>query len=139
VENALILETTFLVDIERETVRAHDGPAHALLARHARHRLYITPTVAGELAAGTSMSDRTRWETFIAPFHVLPLDREVCWHYGNAFRFLQANGLLIGANDLWIAAAGLAHDVPVVSRNTRHFERVPGLSVVSYTEPPKDR
>ena len=35
-------------------------------------------------------------------------------------------------------AAGLAHDVPVVSRNTRHFERVPGLSVVSYTEPQKD-
>ena len=89
--------------------------------------------MAGELAAGASMGDRPRWEAFIAPFHVLPLDRDVCWHYGNAFRFLQANGLLIGANDLWIAAAGFAHGIPVVSRNARHFERVPGLSVVSYT------
>jgi len=134
VDNALILETTFLIDLERDTVRGVEGPAHALLARHAGHRLYLTPTVAGELAAGTSMSDRARWEAFVSPFHVLPLDREVSWHYGSAFRYLQANGLLIGANDLWIAAAGLAYQVPVVSRDARHFERVPGLAVVSYTE-----
>lgn len=68
----------------------------------------------------------------MAPFHVLALDRDVCWEYGNAFRYLQANGLLIGANDLWIAAAGLAYRRPVVSRNARHFARVPGLEVVGY-------
>lgn len=131
-EDALILETTFLIDLERESRRGTEGPAHELLGRHRRHRLYITPTIAGELAAGASMSDRSRWEGFVAPFRALALDREVCWHYGTAFRYLQANGLLIGANDLWIAAAGLAHQVPVVTRNARHFERVPGLEVVSY-------
>ena len=68
----------------------------------------------------------------MAPFNVLTLGRDVCWEYGNALRYLQANGLLIGANDLWIAAAGLAHRMPVVSRNARHFARVPGLEVVSY-------
>ena len=47
---------------------------------------------------------------------------------------LQANGLLIGANDLWIAAAGLAYGVPVVTRNAEHFVRVPGLRVQSYPE-----
>ena len=35
-------------------------------------------------------------------------------------------------NDLWIAAAGLTYRMPVVSRNARHFERVPGLEVVGY-------
>lgn len=132
-ENALILETTFLIDLERESARRVEGPAQGLLARHASHRLYITPTVAGELAAGASMGERSRWEAFVAPFHVLALDRETCWRYGEALRDLQANGLLIGANDLWLAAAGLAHDVPVVSRNARHFARVPGLRVVGYS------
>ena len=111
---------------------AAPGPAHALLARHPRHRLYLTPTVAGELAAGSSMADRERWEGFLAPFHMLALGRDVCWQYGNAFRYLQANGLLIGANELWIAAAGLAYRMPVVSRNALHFRRVPGLEVVGY-------
>lgn len=131
-EDALILETTFLIDLERELNRGEEGPAHGLLARHAADRLYITPTVAGELAAGASLSDRSRWDAFVAAFYVLPLDREVCWHYGSACRYLQANGLLIGANDLWIAAAGLAYEVPVVTRNARHYERVPGLRVESY-------
>jgi predicted nucleic acid-binding protein len=132
VDRALILETTFLIDLEREAGREAPGAAHALLARHAQHRLYLTPTIAGELAAGASMADRARWEGFLAPFHMLALSRDVCWQYGNVFRYLQANGLLIGANDLWIAAAGLAYGIPVVSRNSRHFERVPGLEVVGY-------
>lgn len=130
--DALILETTFLIDLEREAARRIPGPAHELLARHPRHRLHITPTIAGELAAGTSMADRARWEEFVAPFNVLALGRDSCWEYGNAHRYLQAQGLLIGANDLWIAAAGLAYGMPVVSRNARHFARVPGLQVVSY-------
>lgn len=130
--DALILETTFLIDLEREAAREAPGPAHALLARHPQHRLYLTPTIAGELAAGASMADRERWEGFLAPFHVLALGRDVCWEYGNAFRYLQANGLLIGANDLWIAAAGLAYRMPVVTRDTQHFQRVPGLEVVGY-------
>jgi predicted nucleic acid-binding protein len=132
VGDALILETTFLIDLEREAARRITGPAQELLARHPRHRLHITPTIAGELAAGTSMADRARWEEFVAPFNVLALGRDSCWEYGNAHRYLQAQGLLIGANDLWIAAAGLAYGMPVVSRNARHFARVPGLRVVSY-------
>ncbi len=131
-EGALILETTFLIDLEREARRGAKGAAHDVLVRHAGDRLYITPTIAGELAAGASMAERGRWETFVAPFHVLALSRAVCWEYGSAFRYLQANGLLIGANDLWIAAAGIAYAIPVVSRNSRHLSRVPRLELVSY-------
>ncbi len=131
-DESLILETTFLIDLEREAVRREIGPAQHLLEKHARHRLYVTPTVAGELAAGTSMDDRQRWQRFLAPFHVLTLGLDVCWEYGRAYRYLQANGLLIGANDLWIAAAAIAYRMPLVTRNSRHFGRVPGLSVVSY-------
>jgi predicted nucleic acid-binding protein len=82
---------------------------------------------------GESFSEvilRARWP---APFHVLSLGRDVWWEYGKAFRYLQANGLLIGANDLWIAAAGLAYRMPVVTRNTQHYQRVPGLEVVTYS------
>lgn len=46
----LILETTFLVDLERKA-SARPGPAHAFLERHPDVHLHITFTVAGELAA----------------------------------------------------------------------------------------
>lgn len=129
---ALILETTFLIDLEREARRRRQTAAHDVLAQHAADRLYITPTIAGELAAGASLAERGRWETYVAPFHVLALNRDVCWEYGNAFRYLQANGLLIGSNDLWIAAAAIAYGMPVVTRNAKEYARVPRLEVIGY-------
>lgn len=131
----LILETTFLVDLDREVSRGAGGPAQDFLERHAEERLYLTPTIAGELAAGPRVAEREAWETLIAPFRVLEINRDVCWEYGRAYRYLSDNGLAIGGNDLWIAAAGLAHRVPVVTRNERHYRRVPGLSVLTYEAP----
>ena len=128
----LILETTFLVDLERELGEGSTGPALGFLERHPGAPLFTTFTVAGELAAGLGPDQRDRWDRFIEPFRVLPATVEVCWEYGKAYRYLSANGLLIGANDLWIAATALAFDKGLVTRNAREFQRVPGLSVVTY-------
>lgn len=129
---ALILETTFLVDLERETLRQAPGPASQFLREHPGDRLHLTFTTAGEMAAGTGNDGRRRWSEFLAPFSVLWCDVDVCWHYGRAERYLRDNGALIGANDLWIAATALARDMPLVTRNERHFRRVPGLQVLGY-------
>ena len=37
--------------------------------------------------------------------------REVSWEYGITYRYLQEQGRLIGGNDLWIGAAGLAYGI----------------------------
>ena len=131
-DGSLILETTYLIDLERELARGVPGPAQHLLERHVEHRLYTTFTVAGELAAGPSVRDRDRWENFLSPFHVLGINRDVCWEYGRTYRYLSDNGRLIGTNDLWIAATAIAYRIPVVTRNERHYRRVPNLEVVSY-------
>ncbi len=129
---SLILETTFLVDFERENNRGVPGPAVAFLESHENARLYVTFTVAGELAAGTSLGERARWEAFLAPFYSLAFNADVSWEYGQTYRYLQENGLLIGGNDLWIAATGLAYGMPVVTRNIQHYRRIPGLRVEAY-------
>lgn len=131
-EGRLILETTFLIDLERERGRDQQGPAHRFLEIHAGERLFITFTVAGELAAGKSLGNRKAWSDFLAPFHILSATREVCWRYGATFRHLQANGMLIGTNDLWIAATALANEMPVVTKNSEHFRRVPGVEIADY-------
>ena len=128
----LILETSFLVDFGRENNRAAPGPALAFLEARGNDRLYVTFTVAGELASGLSLAGRARWEEFLGPFHILPFTADVSWEYGRAFRYLKENGLLIGANDIWIAATALAYRMPVVTRNVEHYRRVPDLQVESY-------
>ncbi|MFV2074206.1 MAG: type II toxin-antitoxin system VapC family toxin [Thermoanaerobaculales bacterium] len=134
--DALILETSFLVDLERELIVGDVGPAHLFLESHQAQKLHITFTIAGELAAGPRMNDRAKWDRSVSPFEVLECTSEVSWRYGRLYRYLRENGLLIDANDLWIAATALAFGMPIVTRNERHFGRVPALNVIGYASIP---
>lgn len=129
----MILDSTFLVDFERESAKREAGPATGLLQERANEELCITFTIAGELAAGESMGrDRARWESFIRPFRFFGYSDEVAWRFGEIFRELRRKGSLIGANDMWIAATALANNQPIATRNAEEFRRVPGLDVLSY-------
>ena len=130
--SALILETTFLIDLERAHHAGTPNGAIDYLERHEGARLYLPSIVAGELAAGASMSSREKWEAFLAPFFLLQVTPDIAWEYGRAYRHLRGVGQIIGANDLWIAATALAHRMPVVTRNVAHFSRVPHLEVEGY-------
>ena len=129
---ALILETTFLIDLEREHLRGVPTGAVDFLVKSDGARLYLPAIVAGELAAGASMANRSKWEAFLAPFFLLPVTPDVAWEFGRVARHLRGVGQLIGTNDLWIAATALANRMPVVTRNVEHFRRVPHLEVETY-------
>jgi len=129
---ALILDTTFLIDLEREHKRSKPARAVAFLEEQEDARYYVAFPTVGELAAGKSLANRDLWETFLAPFYVLPSTPEIAWEYGRAFRHLHNNRQMIGTNDLWIAATALAHGMPLVTADLAHFERVPGLDVRAY-------
>ena len=129
----MILDSTFLVDFEREARRSNTGPATRFLEQHADEPLMITFTIAGELAAGESLGrHRSRWETFIRPFNLLEYNADVGWHFGEIYRELNTAGQLIGANDIWIAATARADRVQLVTRNHEDFSRIKGLTVFSY-------
>jgi tRNA(fMet)-specific endonuclease VapC len=129
----MILDSTFLVDFEREARRSEIGPATRFLEQHADEPLMITFTIAGELAAGTSLgSHRSRWEEFIRPFNLLDYNADVGWHFGEIYRELKSAGQLIGANDIWIAATARAYRTRLVTRNHADFSRIKGITVFGY-------
>jgi tRNA(fMet)-specific endonuclease VapC len=128
----LILDTNFVIAAEREARRGAPGAVDRFLASHAGETFAITFTVVGELACGQSAAARRDWQQLCRPYPVLPWSLEVSWQYGEIFRQLQPKGMLIGTNDLWIAATALVHGMGVVTNNVDEFRRVTGLTVVSY-------
>jgi tRNA(fMet)-specific endonuclease VapC len=52
--------------------------------------------------------------------------------FGRIVGHLQSKGTAIGDVDTLIGAVALETGHPVVTRNVRHFERIPGLEVITY-------
>lgn len=67
-----------------------------------------------------------------AALRSLPFDDRAAEIYGQIVGGLQRRGRPIGTCDAMIAAIALAENVAVVTRNTRHFRRVPGLRVTRW-------
>jgi predicted nucleic acid-binding protein len=66
------------------------------------------------------------------PAHAFLNDEETAPAYGRITRSLRAAGTLIGANDLWIAATSIRHEVPLVTVNVAEFRRVEGIQILPY-------
>ena len=129
--NRFLFDTCFLIDLERELKRGV-GKAHAFLTQHAQAQPCLTWTVAGEFAEGFGDLHHPACAAMLSRFQILPMSEATAHQYAVTTRKLRQNGQLIGTNDLWIAAASLAHGLPLVTNNTAHFSRVPGLALVGY-------
>ncbi len=97
----------------------------------------IPSVTVAELAYGAERSgDPARahavWRAFVAPFQVVPFDREAAEHHGR-LRFALRHRP-IGERDLLIAAIAVANRLAVATRNVREFARVPGLRVEEWAE-----
>ncbi|MFA7343872.1 MAG: type II toxin-antitoxin system VapC family toxin [Terrimicrobiaceae bacterium] len=128
---ALIFDTTFLIDFQRER-KAAAGKTRAFLSAHAESLAFLPVTAYGEFAEGFDSLDDPNFLNVVDSFEILPVSEAVAGRYAQMVRRLRANGNLIGANDLWIAATAVEKRLPLVTRNLEHFSRIPGLEVRSY-------
>ncbi len=127
------LDTSFLIDLQRERLRGQDdGAAHAFLRSAPALELVLPVTVLGEFAEGFEQPDHPVLRAVRELHTLLEVDEASALLYGRITRVLRERGALIGTNDLWIAATCVSHDVPLVSANVAHFRRVPDLEVIGY-------
>lgn len=63
---------------------------------------------------------------------VLPISLLGAQFFGGFKAQLQANGQLIPDADLWIASISRAAKAEIVTENTRHLSRVPGVVCVNW-------
>jgi tRNA(fMet)-specific endonuclease VapC len=62
---------------------------------------------------------------------IVPYDYLVCQTYANLKVDLRQQSLSVADNDLWIAACAVRHSIPLVTNNRKHFDKIPGLIVIS--------
>lgn len=129
----MILDSSFLVDVlrGREDVATRVEELDASGAPGASS-VTVMELWEGIQLADTSDAERSAVERLLTEIHEFPFDRDCAIAAGRINAELVRAGTPIDAADVMIAATGLVHDRPVVTRNVDHFERVPDLDVVSY-------
>lgn len=65
---------------------------------------------------------------------VLSFDKNAAMAYGDVRSSLEKRGLVIGGNDLFIAAHALSLNLTLVTNNQRAFSRVNGLKIENWAE-----
>ncbi len=108
-----------------------DGDAGVGEVLRRQSRAAIPVIVLGEFRYGIAGSrhrgEYEAWlDSHLPHFDILPVTDETAIAYAALRVALKRLGRPIPANDAWIAALGLQHRLPVLSRD-EHFDAVPNL------------
>jgi tRNA(fMet)-specific endonuclease VapC len=116
--------------------KAHGKVVERMLATPSTE-IAVPTIVVFELEVGIAKSAqpnkrRQQLEELLKVVTVLPFDRLSASTAAQIRAGLEKIGQPIGPFDTLIAGTALAYRATLVTRNTREFERVPGLSIVNW-------
>lgn len=130
-----LLDTNVLSEVTRKE------PNRGLLQRlnEVAARNVVTSVVCvAELRHGTSrvVHGARLWDRIVreilSRIEILPLREAEAVRAGDLLAALEARGEPIGMEDVWIGATALENDLTVVTRNLKHFRKIPGLRSESW-------
>jgi tRNA(fMet)-specific endonuclease VapC len=107
------------------------GPHRAALESAIADRKVVTTTVTRfEVLCGTRTdAQRSLAEEFFHVLRVLPLDEPAADAAAAIDQYLRASGIRLPTADTLIAGIAMSNGCGLLTRNRRHFERIPGLVV----------
>ncbi len=113
--------------------------AVTVLSALAPEGLAISLITYGEIYEGIYYGSHPRQHErgflqFLRQADVLPLNKPIMKRFARIRGQLRQTGSMIGQADILIAATALHHNLTVVTRNSRHFERIPNLNLYQPSE-----
>ena len=134
-----LLDTDVLSNLMK---RSPSVPLLAKVAAVPPQQQHTSSITLGELIYGanrlrqrsTKLLDQI--DKLVTNLSVLPFDATAAKRYGEVRALLESWGTPVGDADLRIAAIALARGLTVVTANTRHFQRIPGLAVENWIPHP---
>ena len=126
----------YMLDTNMIAYAKNRRPAVVLerLMQHDPSEICISSITMAELEYGVHNSskpeqNRTALMMFLSGITILPFDSDASFEYGKIRYDLKSKGILIGGNDLLIAAHAKSLGFTLVTHNTREFARVEDLSI----------
>ena len=127
----LVIDTDIIIDFLR-------GKSMLLQKAVEQFDCGITAVSLYELQAVAVRSQRQEelFADFLTTVAVLPFDHKSASMAAQIWRGLQQKGQMIGLPDTLIGGICLAHDVPLLTNNKKHFQRIANLKLLDPVDIP---
>jgi len=128
------LDTTFAVDMLRG--REQVIKLEEKIDESDEDKTITTPTIM-ELSKGAILGNKPQEEKdkilrFLSSLTILDLEEDSALLAGEIEAKLRKKGEFIGVEDIMIAAICIINNETLVTRNKKHFEKIPNLKIESY-------
>lgn len=134
----VVLDSSTVIAAERRKESIADF-IESILRAHGALDLSLSPVSVAELVHGVfraqtpvaSQRRRLYIEELVSLLPVHPVTKQTGWLVGQIQGQEAAKGNVLPFNDLMIAAAAIEQGYAVLTGNVRHFQKIPGLQVIS--------
>jgi len=131
----MLFDTTFLVDLLRGVSPEAKQQAEefdTVLMNKAVSSITVLELWRGAIRSNRSEIEMKRIDELLASFLVYPVDEEVAKKAAEIEARLIAAGEAIEFEDILIAAVAVTKNLPLLTRNAKHFSRIADLKVETY-------
>lgn len=123
----IVVDTDIIIDY----LKKRQPGAELLKKAYLKYRIHITSITVYELLYGVQRSGKTALINKLLSYVViLPLDEAAAEKSAVIHYALKSKGLDIGVKDSFIAGICETHNMPLLTRNIKHFNRIPGLKLL---------
>ncbi|MEA3349303.1 MAG: type II toxin-antitoxin system VapC family toxin [Chloroflexota bacterium] len=122
----LVLDTDIIID----HLRRHSDIVKVVLSRY---KIAITAINHYELLSVPFLSKRQQISLtqLLEIVEIIPFDMYASESAAQIWNLLRSQGKTIGVLDTHIAGTCLSRKLPLLTRNVKHFQRVPDLQLIS--------
>ena len=131
----MIFDTTFLVDLLRSSDLAVKQKAEDLdvkLIVKAITSITVLELWRGAIRCGKTEQEKKKIDLLLKSFVVYSITPEIAKKAAEIESDLLEKGEMIELEDVLIAATALIKNMPLLTRNIKHFQRIKGLLVEEY-------
>jgi tRNA(fMet)-specific endonuclease VapC len=125
----MILDSDFLIDLLRNDLISIKKIKSL---KSLNEPLIITSINSFELFKGVLKNSKMNSEQlnlFVNNFRILDFDRASSEKAAEIFNILKAKGEMIELTDIMIASITIVNNESLLTRNKKHYERIPGLKI----------
>ena len=122
----VLIDTSIIID----HLRKKNKKKSRLFEIIGTHHLFVSAVTIYELFAGAINEEKRKdINDFMVLVDILPFTRETAERAGAIYLSLRGKNELIDVGDIFIGAAALSHNLPLMTLNIKHFERIDELRI----------